>query len=74
MSVHSNHFFEDCLKWRGKILDGYYAHWCYDWDELPVDENTHEIDCCHCFDEGLKLYKTGYVSLFFDFEPFYWGA
>jgi hypothetical protein len=39
---------EDCMRWRGKVLDGKYAHWCYDWDGLPVDETTDEFECCTC--------------------------
>lgn len=40
----------DCMKWRGRVLAGKYAHWCPDWDFLPVDETTpNEFDCCTCF-------------------------
>lgn len=35
----------DCLRWRGKVLTGRYAHWCQDWDGLPVDETTPEWPC-----------------------------
>lgn len=43
-------FAEDCMQWRGRILTGRYAHWCYDWDGLPVDETTaDEFDCCTCY-------------------------
>ena len=35
----------DCMKWRGQVLTGKYCHWCYDWDELPVDETTPEWPC-----------------------------
>jgi len=40
----------DCLRWRGRVLTGERAHWCFDWDGLPVDETTPEMACCHCFD------------------------
>ncbi len=36
---------EDCLKWRGVILTGKYSHWCFDWDELPIDETCREWPC-----------------------------
>lgn len=39
---------EDCMRWRGRVLTGEKSHWCFDWDFLPVDETTSEIDCCHC--------------------------
>jgi hypothetical protein len=40
---------EDCQKWRGHLLTGVYAHWCSDWDALPVDGHMREWNCCHCF-------------------------
>jgi len=45
----SQEWFDDCKKWRGRVLEGYYRHWCFEWDELPVDETTPEFDCCLCF-------------------------
>jgi hypothetical protein len=41
-------FVADCLKWRGHVLIGERGHFCLDWDGLPVDETTPEIDTCHC--------------------------
>ena len=38
----------DCLKWRGRVLTGKLAHWCYDWDGLPIDETCDEISGCSC--------------------------
>lgn len=38
----------ECIKWRGRVLTGKKAHACFDWDGLPVDETTPEIDLCHC--------------------------
>lgn len=40
---------EDCLKWHKRVLTGEKSHWCYDWDGLPVDETTPEIDGCTCY-------------------------
>ena len=40
----------DCLYWHGEILAGQYAHWCAEWDDLPVDETMGEFDVCHCFE------------------------
>lgn len=39
---------EDCLKWRGVILRGQFAHWCFDYDGLPVDETCEEEWPCAC--------------------------
>jgi len=36
---------EDCLYWLGVVLTGTYAHWCDDYDGLPVDETSHEWPC-----------------------------
>jgi hypothetical protein len=35
----------DCMEFRGCVLTGRYAHWCNDYDGLPVDETTYEWPC-----------------------------
>lgn len=35
----------DCLQWRGEVLTGRYAHWCFEWDGLPIDETCEEWPC-----------------------------
>lgn len=45
----------DCKKWRGKVLTGKYAHWCYDWDALPVDETCIEFSSCGCFEPSDEI-------------------
>lgn len=39
---------QECLRWRGVILRGFAAHYCHEWDGLPVDETTSEFECCTC--------------------------
>jgi hypothetical protein len=39
----------DCTRERHKVLTGQFAHWCPDWDYLPVDETTPEWECCTCY-------------------------
>lgn len=39
----------ESLHWRGVILRGWLAHYCNDWDGLPVDETTSEFSCCTCY-------------------------
>jgi hypothetical protein len=39
---------EECLRWRGKLLDGQFRHICDDWDGLPVDETCDEFAVCSC--------------------------
>ena len=51
MPIPSPEWEEDCLKWRGVVLTGKKAHWCLDWDGLPVDETTPEFECCTCFSD-----------------------
>jgi hypothetical protein len=36
---------QDCLHWRGVVLVGQYAHWCPDWNDLPMDETCPEWPC-----------------------------
>ena len=55
MNMGSQEWREDCAKWRGKLLIGNYAHWCQDWDGLPVDETTPEFTCCHCFESSVEI-------------------
>ena len=38
-------FVEDCLHWRGRVLEGAYRHWCMEWDDLPIDETCPEWPC-----------------------------
>jgi hypothetical protein len=40
----------DCETERGRLLSGTWAHYCFDWDGLPVDETTWEFSSCHCYD------------------------
>ena len=52
----------DSYKFHGRILTGQYAHYCYDWDGLPLDETCREFETCSCFssqewDEKKKLYE-----------------
>jgi len=35
----------DCIRWRGKVLEGEHGHWCEEWDGLPVDETCREWPC-----------------------------
>lgn len=37
-----------CKHWRGRLLTGTMAHYCEDWDGLPVDETCGEFECCTC--------------------------
>jgi hypothetical protein len=43
----SPEWIEDCLFWRGEVLLGRQAHWCFEYDGLPVDETCPEWPC-HC--------------------------
>lgn len=45
----SEDWIEDCLKFHGKILTGKFAHWCPEWDDLPIDETCGEFEVCTCF-------------------------
>lgn len=45
----SEQWVTDCRNWYGRVLTGWYAHWCSDWDELPIDWTRGEFVCCTCF-------------------------
>lgn len=45
----SKEWIEDCIKYHGKVLKGNKAHWCSDWDGLPIDESCIEFKHCNCF-------------------------
>jgi hypothetical protein len=45
----SEDWIEDSIKYHGKILRGTYAHWCTEWDDLPIDETCVEFKSCTCY-------------------------
>lgn len=42
---------EECMRWRGAVLTGKYAHYCWDYDGLPVDETSSEWPTCTCWEK-----------------------
>lgn len=38
----------DCLHWYGKILRGPDAHWCLEFDDLPINAWCSEYQACLC--------------------------
>lgn len=53
----SKDWIDDCMHFWGKVLDGKYAHWCPEWDELPIDETCKEFENCICFHTVIKERK-----------------
>lgn len=39
----------ESVYWRGVVLTGVGAHYCFDWDGLPVDETCREWSACSCW-------------------------
>lgn len=39
---------EDCMKYYGRVLMGSKAHYCPEFDYLPIDETCDEIESCSC--------------------------
>ena len=33
-------FEKECIRWYGRKLTGNYAHYCPDWDYLPIDDTV----------------------------------
>ena len=50
---------KDCVDCYGVVLTGKCAHWCPDWDFLPIDHTCGEFACCSCdFEEvGADILK-----------------
>lgn len=45
----SQDWIDDCNRYYGRVLNGLHAHWCPDWDFLPIDSTCEaEIACCTC--------------------------
>lgn len=55
----SEDWIRDCIRHYGKVLTGRKAHWCPEWDYLPIDENSFEYDCCLCYKRKDPLTKGG---------------
>lgn len=51
MPTPSQDWIDDCLEWWGGILTGRFAHWCAEWDDLPIDETCQEFEFCGCYDD-----------------------
>ena len=41
-------FEKECIRWYGENLTGNYAHYCPDWDYLPIDDTCVEFQSCTC--------------------------
>lgn len=50
---------QDCLTWRGLVLEGQYAHWCPQWEDLPMDETCPEWPCACEIEPGLPDAPSG---------------
>lgn len=42
---------KSCLHFWGKVLTGQKAHYCGDFDDLPIDETCDEFKWCKDFEE-----------------------
>lgn len=42
-------WYEVSARYHGRALTGKYAHFCNDWDDLPIDETCDEIHGCTCW-------------------------
>jgi len=52
MTVEINDTLEwatDCEFHHGRILSGEHAHYCADWDWMPIDETCPEFEACLCY-------------------------
>lgn len=49
-----NDWIAECTHYHGRVLVGKYAHWCSDWDFLPIDETCPEWECCVCYGNDVR--------------------
>ena len=57
-------FERESVRWRGRVLKGKYAHWCSDWDLLPMDETCPEWPC-NCYPNQTPVVEKGITGLFY---------
>lgn len=59
MSKPSQQWITECRNYYGEVLTGWYAHWCNEWDGLPIDWKSSEFTCCSCYSSPLfKLLRA----------------
>jgi len=58
---------KDCLHWHGRLLTGDKAHWCPDWDFMPIDDTMTEFLVCTC-----ELGKNEWTRDQLRANPQYW--
>lgn len=65
----------DCMKERGRILTGRFAHYCIDWDGLTVDETCIEANSCNdmTYDESAKAETAKAVKEFEESDPSFYA-
>ena len=51
----------DCRHWHGVVLRGRYAHWCPEWDGLPIDGTCGEFVACTCFPDDPEAAELQYA-------------
>ena len=47
-NIKMSEFEKECYRWHGRKLEGHYAHYCPDWDYLPIDDTCVEFQSCTC--------------------------
>ncbi len=45
----------DCMNHYEEVLIGEYAHWCPEWDDMPIDETRKEFEACLCFIDNKEV-------------------
>lgn len=69
MSKPSKDWVEDCNKFWGRVLDGPNAHWCLEFDDLPIDDTCiMEMSVCLCDAGKIQPKSQEYIDKLFEFE------
>lgn len=58
MKKPSQDWIEDSTHWYGYVLEGEFAHWCNEFDGLPIDETCFEFMVCGCYNNTDQAKKA----------------
>lgn len=52
----------ECRRWYGRELTGRYAHYCEEWDYMPLDETCEEFLACRCYGQDTDVSAITFVA------------
>lgn len=52
----------ECRRWYGRELTGRWAHYCAEWDDMPLDETCEEFLACRCYGQDTDVSAITFVA------------